>query len=213
MVMNGVKSHVKTMAILTSENPRYETFADGNNVVNSDRIDNLKKDLKLGHYAWFPVKGQYDGKENSFIIYNISLENVLYLGRKYGQEAIIFIDGANCEYWEQQGKGKYQKTHERLMKERLDMTDAADFFMQVSSALKCQIPFFDGCDENKNVMNETMQYVNDTIKKNIKDPNEVERRIETSINASSGYNRYCNRSILYSNVDYGQTFNYFKTGE
>ena len=108
--LNGSNNNIRTMAILTSENPRYNVSSDGENVNNADRRENLEKDLKLGHYAWFPVKGQYEGKENSYIVYNISLDNALHLGRKFGQESIVFIEDGHCQYWEQSGDGKYTKT-------------------------------------------------------------------------------------------------------
>lgn len=197
--MNGWNKNVKTMAILTSENPRFNGFSDGDNKTNSDRRENLEKDLKLGHFAWFPVKGQYEGKENSYIIYNISLENALYLGQKFGQESIIFIDGSHCEYWEQQGDGKYSKTHERDMSQRLDMTNADDYFTQISRAFKFQIPFFDGSDENQKTMGESVKYVCETIQKRMKTLEEAKKRIENSMEAKSGYNRFCNRGELYGN--------------
>ena len=197
--MNGWNKNVKTMAILTSENPRFEGSSDGDNKTNSDRRENLEKDLKLGHFAWFPVKGQYEGKENSYIIYNISLENALYLGQKFGQESIIFIDGSHCEYWEQKGDGKYSKTHERDMSQRLDMTNADDYFTQISRAFKFQIPFFDGSDENQKTMGESVKYVCETIQKRMKTLEEAKKRIENSMEAKSGYNRFCNRGELYGN--------------
>lgn len=193
--LNGTNSNVITMAILTSENPRY----NDDNDTNPKRRENLEKDLKLGHYAWFPVKGQYEGKEKSYIVYNISLENVLYLGQKYGQEALMLIDGSHCEYWEQRGDGKFGKTHERQMRQRLDMTDADDFYTQVSRAFKFQLPFFDGSDDNQKQMREGIKYVNKAINEHVKDANEVKRRLDATLTAKSGYNRYCNRGELYRN--------------
>lgn len=191
--------NLKTMAILTSENPRYQVYSYGKNETNNDRREELEKDLKLGHYAWFPVKGQYEGNENSYIIYNISLDNALYLGKKFGQESIIFIDEGHCEYWEQSGDGKYKKTHERDMSQRLDMTNADDYFTQISRQFKFQIPFFDGSDENKTAMRESIKYVCNAIKRNTKTLNEAQRRIKNSIESTSGYNRFCNRGELYRN--------------
>lgn len=197
--LNGSSKTIRTMAILTSENLRYDVSADGTNKNNNDRRENLEKDLKLGHYAWFSVKGQYEGKENSYIVYNISLENALYLGRKFGQESIIFIEDGHCQYWEQNGDGKYTKTHEREMSQRLDMTNAADYYTQVIRAFKFQIPFFDGSDENRQTMNESIKYVDKVIKQHVKDLNEAMKRIDATLTATSGYNRYCNRGELYGN--------------
>lgn len=197
--LNGINHNIKTMAILTSENPRYEGFADGINVTNKDRRINLEKDLKLGHFAWFPVKGQYEGKENSYIIYNIPKDSAIYLSQKYGQEAFIFIEGNKCEYYEQNGNGKFIKTHQKFLSDRIDMSDASDYFIQVSRAFKFQIPFFDDSDENKETMIESIEYVNRIINKNVSNINEAARRINNSINAISGKDRYFNRSFLYRN--------------
>jgi len=199
-VLNGTNNKVQTMAILTSENPRYSGEDDENNLTNAIRRKNLEKDLKIGHYAWFPVKGQYGGKENSYIIYNISLDDALHLGRKFGQEAVIFCDKGHCQYWEQGGDGKFEKTHERDMTQRVDMTDASDYYTQVSRNFKFQLPFFDGSDENQQIMNESIQYVNEVINERVSDENEANRRIETTLKAPSGYNRYCNRGQLYGNA-------------
>lgn len=197
--LNGINHNIKTMAILTSENPRYEGFADGINVTNKDRRINLEKDLKLGHYAWFPVKGQYEGKENSYIIYNIPKDSAIYLSQKYGQEAFIFIEGNKCEYYEQTSDGKFIKTHQKFLSDRIDMSDASDYFTQVSRAFKFQIPFFDDSDENRDTMVESVEYVNKIINKNTSNINEANRRVDNSINASSGKDRYFNRSFLYKN--------------
>ena len=176
--ISNADNNIRTMAILTSENPRYDVSSDGENVNNADRRENLEKDLKLGHYAWFPVKGQYEGKENSYIVYNISLDNALHLGRKFGQESIVFIEDGHCQYWEQSGDGKYTKTHEREMHQRLDMTNADDYYTQVSRDFKFQLPFFDGSDENRETMNESIKYVNKVIKLRVKDLNEAKKSVE-----------------------------------
>ena len=197
--LNGQNDNIKTMAILTSENPRYSVSQDYDTENNEEKRNTLERKLAIGHYAWFPVKGQYEGKEKSYIIYNISLDNALHLGRESGQEAIIFIEDGHCQYWEQSGDGKYRMTHERDMHQRLDMSNADDYYTQLSRAFKFQIPFFDGSDENKELMCESIKYVNRVINSRVKDLNETERRIDTTLNAKSGFNRYANRAQLYGN--------------
>ena len=171
-------------------------------ILPSTRREDFENDLTLGHYAWFPVKGQHEGREDMYVVYNISEDNALYLSRKYGLEFIVFIEGSHCKCWEQINDGGYSIMDEKEMNQRLDMAHADDFYNQVSRAFECKLPFFDGRDENKNIMSETMQYVIETIQKNIKDPNEAKRRIETSLTATSGYNRFCNRGELYRNCFY-----------
>ena len=85
------------------------------------------------------------------------------------------------------------------MSQRLDMTNADDYFTQISRAFKFQIPFFDGSDENQKTMGESVKYVCETIQKRMKTLEEAKKRIENSMEAKSGYNRFCNRGELYGN--------------
>lgn len=190
---------IVTMAVLTSENPRCKGSTDGDHENTPQVRDIFEKNLRLGHYAWFPVKEQIEGASCSYIIYNISLNNALYLGGKYGQENLIFIEGGHCEYWEQNAEGRFQKRQESETGQRLDMTNIDDFFTQVCCSFNLQLPFFDGNDENKQQLVESIDYVNKTISQHINDLNEAKRRIQTTLTASSGYNRYCNRGELYRN--------------
>ncbi len=162
-------------------------------------FSNIMTDLKRGYFAWFPVKRHCGGGGNSFIVYNISRQDAIYLRLRYGQETIVFIDGSHCEYLERKSKGKFATKQERVIGQRLDMADAAEYFMQVCRAFNPQIPFFDGSDENKEAMKEHIRYVNEVINKRIPDQDEAQRRIETTLVAASGYNRYCNRGQLYCN--------------
>ena len=55
----------------TSESPRYadqESYVE--DADNRGRRMSLEDNLRQGHYAWFPIKGYYGGKENSYMIYN-----------------------------------------------------------------------------------------------------------------------------------------------
>lgn len=196
---NAASSYVKAMAVLTGGITGWNGFVDGDNMTDDEKRDALKEDLKRGYFAWFPVKRHYEGGGNSFIVYNISRQDAIYLGLRYGQETIVFIDGSHCEYLERKSKGKFATKQERVIGQRLDMADAAEYFMQVCRAFNPQIPFFDGSDENKEAMKEHIRYVNEVINKRIPDQDEAQRRIETTLVAASGYNRYCNRGQLYCN--------------
>lgn len=81
--INNIGSRVKTYAILTSENPMGNRFSKSD---NAQLINRLKSYLKNGNFVWFPVKGMYGEKENSFIVYNISLTDTLDIAKKFNQE-------------------------------------------------------------------------------------------------------------------------------
>lgn len=71
---------VKTVGIMTAENP-----VINNNFDNDD----LKKDLKK--FTILQMKGKFDGEqENPFLIFNITKNKIIDLGKKYNQKSIIF---------------------------------------------------------------------------------------------------------------------------
>lgn len=161
----GANSNVKTMAILTGELPRNDGPAGGDSTANDQKQEYLRKDLRRRHFTRYLVKGHCEGDENSYLIYNISRQTALYLGQRHRQESIVFIDGSHCEYLVRNGDGKYVMTQEREMDQRLDMSDAAEYFTKVSRAFEPQIPFFDGSDENRREMETSIRYVNEMVNK------------------------------------------------
>lgn len=91
--MRGLVPSIKTIAIMTAENPCAITHSDE---YNKDANARLSVDLKNsqygnGQYGFRKISEQYQGEnEKSFLINNISLEDALRLGVKYKQESIVF---------------------------------------------------------------------------------------------------------------------------
>lgn len=96
--LRGIVPNVKTIAIITAENPQGNEYPSH---INKKRNEELKKDiaggntgfgeyLRSGFYGYRQIKGKYGNLENPFIINNISREEALRLGEKYDQETIIF---------------------------------------------------------------------------------------------------------------------------
>ena len=172
------------------------------------KISDMREALeRAGRYAWFPVKGHYGGEnEKSYLVYNISLkEDMLYLARKYGQKAVIYIKDGNCQYWEQDDRGRFKMTHEKPIPTLADMSDAEALFMQVSRAFEFPIPFFDGSDGNASEFVRMNGYVCDTINKRFSNEREANRRLDKCLTDPSGYNRYANRGTLYGNNFHWET--------
>lgn len=143
--INGKLKNLKSFAILTSDNPMGKKLSPEENASN---YESLMKDLKLGSFIYFPVKGKYNDIEHSVIIYNISLDDAVWLGDTYNQESIIFCipniedKSVHYEYWERNGENKpLKKTIER--DEYVDATDDKNMFTQISRKFKIRIPFFE----------------------------------------------------------------------
>lgn len=195
--LNMRNKRVRTIAILTSENPMGKSLSKK---VNLELRNRLERYLRDGYYAWFPVRGQYGNRENSYMIYNISLEDALNIGYRYNQESVIFIEKDNDEvlyqYWEREEDGEYELTHSR--EDYLNMDDAEDFYTQVSRNFKFQIPFFDGSDENQEIMNEQIDYLNEVVQGRVNSDKSIEHKIEMTLESNrSGSSKYRHRGSLY----------------
>ena len=85
--MRGLVPSIRTIAIMTAENPNGEEASDEYN-----KEANLRLALNLGNgqYGYRRVLGKYENKENSFIINNISIDAAISLGSQYNQESIVF---------------------------------------------------------------------------------------------------------------------------
>jgi hypothetical protein len=83
----GIRKSIKTIAILTGENP-YGKKADKK--YNKETNEKLESILISGRYGFRKVKGSYGGLENSYIVNNISLDSAIALGEKFNQDSIVY---------------------------------------------------------------------------------------------------------------------------
>ena len=185
--IQGTNRRVRTMAIISAENLMGNTMS---NEYNQQAREELERLLAIGHYRYFKVKGSYDGIENSVMIYNISIEDTLYLCYRYNQESVIFVDMQNdgeisYQYWQ----GDDNSSQLKLQHEEHDIIDATDdgnYYTQISKKLKFRIPFF-----------EHIKKINDdlSLRKNSID---VDRLITESLESNrTGKSKYIKRGQLY----------------
>lgn len=74
----GKQGHV---GLMTAEAPRYPSVEGGN--------PSLERDLQGMGAKFHRVKGHYGGPENSYLIHGLDQSQMVELGKKYGQEAVI----------------------------------------------------------------------------------------------------------------------------
>jgi hypothetical protein len=108
--------------------------------------DSLEKDLKLGHFGYYKVKGKYGNIEHSFIVYNLTLDDAKDICRKHGQQSFIFAYNNNgnlkFEFWANASKSgySYKKVDEKEEFNIMD-DDAPDYYTQIARDFKINIPF------------------------------------------------------------------------
>jgi hypothetical protein len=86
-MMHGLNPSVKTIGIITAENPMGEKLSrDENKKLNNK----LKDHLGRGAYGYFQIKGRYNSMEHPFIVQNIKRKELLELGRQFRQDSVIY---------------------------------------------------------------------------------------------------------------------------
>ena len=87
ILRGGIRKSIKTIAILTGENPFGKKTSES---VNKELNNKLEFLLKSGRFGYRKIKGSYGFLENSFIINNINRDTAIEIGAKFNQESIIF---------------------------------------------------------------------------------------------------------------------------
>ncbi len=83
--------HSLPVGLMSGENPRYPTQGLAGH-------DELKHDLETMGVQHEETQGHYGAPERSFIIYGLPRANLVALGKKYGQEAVIHNEGGKREF-------------------------------------------------------------------------------------------------------------------
>ncbi len=118
--------NVNTFGIMTSENPNAKEMSKKENKSNRK---SLMTDLS-GKFNYTAIKGKYDSEENSYVIYNISVTELMKYASKYEQESFIFgrkEDGVVFEFYKRKdSKSPYKKTDSS--KEIESVAEAKNYF-------------------------------------------------------------------------------------
>lgn len=80
-----------TVGLMSPEAPRYDVLAPGGTENGGHAA--LQRELKDSGLRYEQTHGHYDGPENSYVIYGPSRQQMLDLGKKFGQEAVVFSPG------------------------------------------------------------------------------------------------------------------------
>lgn len=86
-LLGDTTGKIKTFAILSAENPMDIPL---NMTENKERIDKFKSYMINLGLQYIKITGMYNHKENSFVIYNISYNDALFLASKFAQKSFFF---------------------------------------------------------------------------------------------------------------------------
>lgn len=147
-VLLGQNNGIFSFAIGTVENPMGKKYTSAQNL---ELRTKFKKLLKDGGFLYTPLIGKYGNKENSYIIYNISLAfSKIIFGEYFNQESFIWAKKEKpgsmlFEYWKKDNNSNYKliDKQNKIINEK----DADDFFSRLKD-YKFKIPFILGEDLN-----------------------------------------------------------------
>lgn len=190
--IQGKNRRVKTMAIISAQNPMGTDGSDLPAGYNEDSHDELIDTLKAGQYRYFVTDGMYGSPEKSVMVFNITLDDTLRYAYMFNQEAVIFVDMTNEEVSYQYWEGDDHQSPLKLQYEEheiIDATSDADFYTKISRHFKFRIPFFESVVKY-NEMIESRSSIYD-----------VDKLIDECVNGNwSGKHRYHCRGKLHGKL-------------
>jgi len=86
-MMQGIVPTINTLGILTAENPDGKPASAYSNNQSNKRLTDKLQSL---NYGFIPIQGKFRTPESSFIVPNMTRDDAIFLGDKFGQEAVIW---------------------------------------------------------------------------------------------------------------------------
>ena len=159
------RAELQRIGILTAENPRGESADEAS---NSERMSDLRGTLDSAGLDYVELAGKYGGDETSYFVLNIKKQDLIDLGKKYGQAAVIGGEKLIRNYREGQPSVYFRLTYYQTEPDGSDepafgpqeyyavddrdvivsgkvAQDAPDLFSAIGGK-KFQIPFFNSDD-------------------------------------------------------------------
>jgi hypothetical protein len=143
-MMAGMVPTIDTMGILTAENPNGEPASPQ---INKQANQKLAAKLASLNYGFIPIQGKFGTPENSFIVPNITREDVAFLGKRFGQEAVIWGSKIVEEVGEPFFRFEYIEGGETIQTRDVSLggskAQEKDDYYSSKKGRKFYIPFFD----------------------------------------------------------------------
>jgi len=155
------KSKLQRLGIMTSENPR---GVEANDQMNTTLMKDFADELDSKGLDYISIGGKYGNPENSYIILNPTMLDMVAWGKQYGQAVVIFAQkmrrSTNADvpavhyrfdYVQTEPDGYEEPAYDPqqyYVKDSKDMvvkTNADDYYSELLGT-KFSIPFFVGAD-------------------------------------------------------------------
>lgn len=138
--LTGQERNISSIGIVTAENPFAKELPPEE---NKKRNKMLAQSLRQAGYGFYQIQGKYGNVEKPLVIPNISKDDLLFLGKKFEQESVIFVerqeDGQmKAELLYTDGSGNATEPRSVVLPVAQDQDD----FYSIYKGRKFVIPFF-----------------------------------------------------------------------
>ena len=139
-IARGAVPSVKSFGIMTAHNP------DGKPATPKFNHEaNKKLEADIHKYGFMKIGGKFDIEESSYLINNISKEDLIALGKKYGQVSVIYGAQQDAEHFVfeyiESETGSVGDTKQVIL--HSDNEQKKQNFYSMIKGTKFVIPFFD----------------------------------------------------------------------
>ena len=185
--LRGFTPSIKTMGIITAENPHGETADPAFNKEMNEKLEKRLRELNLG---FIKIKGKYGNPENPFFVPNITKNELLSLGAEFEQKDVIFGEKINEPNKDGIRFSMIYSDHRAgeviAQRDVFVRKDGGNDYYSEIKGRKFQIPFFDddmedaefesgsGILRKSNVSEEIQKKLNETVDEILK-PNKTEK--------------------------------------
>lgn len=194
----GSKNRIKTFGVMSPENP---------NAVQATKEQNeafyakFKEMLQKAHIHFYPITGKYQQFEHSFMLFNISLEDMKYYSKTFGQKAFVFAVVKEGKITYQMWSRTNEKSLYMLDDEVSKVTvypyrdkEKNDNYSRIAKDFYYSIPFFESC----------VQQFNDLLNERIEQSESYSKQFDYLLDCSlsdsrTPFGRYLSRVRLYNN--------------
>lgn len=189
-------NHIKTFGVMSPENPN---AIQATKEENEKYYSEFKELLKQEHVWYYKVKGKFQNFENSFMLFNVTFNDMCYWANAFGQAAFVFAiienEGIKYQLW-----SRYKNSDRFVMDKEVSKTNIYsdrdpkkhDNYTKISDNFFYSIPFFESCANEYNL------FLQKRIDENESYAKQFNYELEKILNENmTGMGRYLSRINLY----------------
>ena len=135
------RENIKTIGMMTAENPMAKQVTPEENKKRNEELESALRQMNLGYRK---IRGKFGNYENSFLIPNITKEEIIELGNRFEQKSVIWGERVQDKFVFSYIEGDTTIEQRDVVLFGSDVQKRDDLYSQSSKGPeKFVIPFFD----------------------------------------------------------------------